>query len=157
MAECVHHNDTMQKVGEFAARLKNLETQAESLAARFNNTSESEIRNTTEIDHLKEEFSDLKDEYELNKDLIDQCQTVTGSLASQFEALGETVKKVTNLYDSKVNVSDFNNFRSNIEKDFGIIKERLAEKATKDSMESWKWVIVALGCGILGAAAKSLF
>jgi len=157
MAECVHHNDTIQKVGEFAARLSNLEKQADGLAVRFNTYSQEVTVNTTEIEHLKSEFDDLKNEYELNKDLIDQCQTVTGSLASQFESLAQTVKSVTNLYDSKVNVTDFNTYKENVESNFGIIKERLAEKATKDSMESWKWVIVALGCGIVGAAIKSLF
>lgn len=157
MAECTHHNEVTQKVGEFTARLSNLEKQAEGLAARFNTYSQEVTVNTTEIEHLKEEFSDLKEEYELNKDLIDQCQTVAGSLANQFEALAKTVKDITTLYESKVNVSDFNTFKANTEKDFGIIKERLAEKATKDSMESWKWVIVALGCGIIGAAIKSLF
>jgi archaellum component FlaC len=158
MAEqCAHHNDTIQKVGEFAARLNNLEKQIDNLAASSSTSSHLEVRNQTEIEHLKDEFAELKGFYDLNHDLIENCQTVACDLANKFEVLDKKVQDVTKLYDAKVNVTDFSTYKANMEKDFGIIKERLAEKATKDSMESWKWVIVAIGCGIIGAAAKSLF
>jgi archaellum component FlaC len=155
--QCAHHNDTIQKVGEFAARLNNLEKQVDSLVSRLTSSTQSDTRNEIEIEHLKESFEELKEFYELNRDLIEQCQTVTGDLASKFESLAKTVKDVTTLYDSKVNVTDFNNYKETIAKDLSIIKDDVNSRASRESVGYAIALLVAIFMLLLGAAVKALF